>query len=107
MSTSDLSAALFGKARRSVLALIFRHPEESFYLREVARRAGVGLGAAQRELQRLTQAGILSRQVRGRQVYYRADRQCPVFLELQSLFVKTAGVADVLRDALQVIADRI
>src|SRR5262245_7194383 len=70
-------------------------------------RAGVGLGAAQRELRRLTDAGILFRQARGQQVYYQADRHCPVFGELQALFVKTAGVAEVLRAALRGLAERI
>ena len=34
-----IAAALFGKTRRCVLALLFGRPDESFYLREVARVA--------------------------------------------------------------------
>jgi predicted nucleotidyltransferase len=103
----DLAAALFGKTRREVLALLFSHADESFYLREVVRRVRAGTGAVQRELQRLADVGILVRLVRGRQVYYQANRQCPVFPELQGLLVKTVGVADVLRAALAGLADRI
>jgi len=62
------SAALFGKSRLAVLALLYGRPEESFYLREAARAAGVGLGAVQRELRRLADAGIVRRTRRGRQV---------------------------------------
>jgi predicted nucleotidyltransferase len=103
----DLAAALFGKTRREVLALLFSRADESFYLREVVRRAAVGSGAVQRELQRLADVGIVVRRVRGRQVYYQANRQCPVFPELQGLLVKTAGVTDVLRVALAGLVDRI
>jgi DNA-binding transcriptional ArsR family regulator len=39
------------------------------------RRTGAGKGAVQRELRRLSDAGILTRSVRGREVYYQADRQ--------------------------------
>jgi predicted nucleotidyltransferase len=102
-----LAAALFGKTRREVLALLLSHADESFYLREVVRHAGTGIGAVQRELKRLTEVGVIVRLVRGRQVYYQANRQCPIFAELQGLLMKTAGVADVLRTALASLADRI
>jgi len=38
--------------------------------------------------------------VQGRQVYYRANEQCPVFNELKSIVRKTFGVPDVLRQSL-------
>jgi len=105
--TDSLSATLFGKTRRAVLALLYSHVEEPFYLRQIARTAGVGLGAVQRELKKLSEAGIIRRTVRGRQVYYQANPQCPVYAELKSLVVKTVGVGDVLRAALVPLADRI
>jgi predicted nucleotidyltransferase len=33
-------------------------------------------------------------------VYYRANRDCPIYPELHGLLVKTAGIADVIREAL-------
>lgn len=103
----SLDSALFGKARRAVLALLYSHPDEAFYLRQLIRAAGAGQGAVQREVKRLSDAGIVRRTVRGHQVYYQADRRCPVFRELKSLAVKTAGVGDVLRAALAPLAERI
>lgn len=103
----SLSLVLFGKTRRAVLALLFSHPEKSFYLREVVRAAGVGQGAVQRELQRLSQAGIVLRSTRGQQVHFQANTDCPVFSELRGIILKTAGVADVLREALNPLAGRI
>src|SRR5436853_6467957 len=91
-----IAAALFGKTRRCVLALLFGRPDESFYLREVARVASTGLGAAQRELKHLSEAGLIVRSPRGQHVYYRANPACPVFAEIRLLLVKTAGLADVL-----------
>jgi len=93
-------AALFGKVRSAVLALLFSHADESFYLREIARRAGSGVGAVQRELARLLKAGLVTRSQRGREVYYQANRDSPVFSELHGFVLKTVGVADVLREAL-------
>jgi predicted nucleotidyltransferase len=88
------------KTRRSVLALLFTRPEEAFYLREVVRATGAGRGAVERELGSLAKAGIVVRETRGNLTYYRANRECPIYTELQGMMVKTAGLADVVRAAL-------
>lgn len=107
ISQEKLSAALFGKARRAVLGLLFGRPDESFYLRQVVRLAGAGQGAVQRELARLSEADVITKRRRGRQVYYRVNRKCPIYAELKGLMTKTAGLADVLRESLAPLADRI
>ena len=90
-----------------MLALLYTHIDEAYHLRRLARVAGVGLCAAQREVKRLSEIGILRRTVQGRQVHYQANPSCPIFSELRSLVVKTAGVGDVLRAALAPLAGRI
>jgi len=101
------AAALFGKVRSAVLALLFSHADQSFYLREIARMVGTGHGAVQRELAQLLKAGLVTRTRRGREVFYQANRASPVFPELHGLIVKTVGVADVLREALAPLAERV
>jgi predicted nucleotidyltransferase len=107
LASRDLAGTLFGRTRRAVLALLYARPDEAFYLRQVAREVQAGQGAVQRELQRLVQAGILSRDARGRQIHYQANRMCPIFPELHRLVVKIAGLADVLRTALMPLGDKI
>ena len=99
--SDKLSRALFPKTRCAVLGLLWMQPERAFYLRELARAAQTGQGAVQRELGRLAEAGIISRVARGGRVFYQANRGCPIFEELRGLMLKTAGLADVLRGALQ------
>lgn len=98
---------MFGKTRRAVLALLFTHPTERFYLRQIVRLTSEGLGPIQRELKALTQAGIVTRRKEGRQVYFQASNSSPIFPELKSLIIKTAGIADVLREAIEPLAHRI
>lgn len=93
--------------RRSVLGLLYSHPDEAFYTRQIAEELQAGVGALQRELGRLTGAGVIKRSKRGRHVYYQANEQCPVYPELRGLIVKTAGVMDVLRYALASLEERI
>ena len=103
----SVGTTLFGKTQLALLALFFARPEESFYLRQIVRRAGVGQGAVQRELSAWVESGLLLRTRRGNQVYYQANRESPVFAELKALAVKTAGIADVLRDAIAKFRERI
>jgi len=103
----NLSQTLFGKTRRAVLSLLYSQVDDSFYLRQIVRAAGVGLGAVQRELKQLSDAGIIQRIVRGHQVYYQANPRCPVFAELKSLVVKTVGVGAALQAALAPLGDRV
>ena len=98
--TDKLDGVLFGKTRRALLSLLFTHPDEAYYLRQLARLTGVGMGALQRELKTLSEAGIITVRVQGRQSFFQANPQCPVFEELKGLILKTSGAKDVLRAAL-------
>ena len=102
-----LVTTLFGKSLRSVLALLYSHTDESFYLRQIARTTGAGMGALQRELKQLSEAGVIQRSEIGQQAFFKANADCPVFHELRNLIIKTFGVADVVRAALSPLADKI
>ncbi|MDO8720976.1 MAG: nucleotidyltransferase domain-containing protein [Syntrophales bacterium] len=102
-----LTETLLGKTRRSLLSVLYGHADETFYLRQLVRVAGSGTGAVQRELKALTEAGIIRRIVKGRQVYYQANALCAVYPELKSLITKTAGMGDALKMAMLPLAERI
>jgi len=96
----------FGAYRRQVLGLLLLHPDESFHLREIARATNTQPGTLRRELTQLADAGVLSREKVGNLVRYKADSTCPIYDELRGILKKTAGVADVLREALAPLNDR-
>jgi len=102
-----LCSGLFGKTRQAVLALLYGRTDSSFYTKQVLDAVKIGRGTVQRELKNLTDTGIITREVQGRQVYYRANAQCPIFDELKSIVRKTFGVADVLRQSLATKADKV
>jgi len=102
-TTNDQSgflSGLFGKTRQSVLSVLYIHPDEAFYMRQLSRMTGIQMGALQRELKQLSDNGIIRRNVQGKQVYFQANRDCPIFNELKGIIIKTVGIADVLRSAL-------
>lgn len=104
-SQPRLIELLFGAYRRRILGLLLLHPEQSFYVREIMRLAGVPSGSLHRELTSLTAAGLLTRRESGSQVLYQADPSCPLFDELAGIFRKTTGLADVLREALEPLGE--
>ncbi len=102
--TLDPAKVLFGADHRRLLGLLFMRPDESFHVREIARLTGVDAGNAHRALRHFEGAGLVKAARSGNQHRYHANRESPIFVELQGIVVKTAGLADVLRDALAPIA---
>ncbi len=106
--TRALPDVLFGKARGAILGLLYEHSDESFYYRQVARELdSLSTGTLQRELDTLTQLGLIERSALGKQVFYRANQSHPVFPELRALVGKTVGAISMLRSSLGALAKRI
>ena len=107
METISLANALFSKVQRRVLALIFGHPQRSFYTSEIVRTVRSGTGAVARELARLKGSGIISAERIGNQQHYRANPNSPIFNELKSLVLKTVALAEPLKESLEPVAKTI
>lgn len=93
--------ALFTKTQQRVLAVLFGQSNRSFYANEIIALAASGSGAVQRELARLEAAALVTVLRVGNQKHYQANHAAPIFAELRSIVLKTSGMADVLRAALQ------
>lgn len=106
-NTVALMDLLFPGTRQKVLAQLLLAPEADLHLRELARLTGSHAGTLARELDKLTEAGLLLRSEQGNQVRYRANRAHPLFDDLAAIFRKTHGAAAVLREALMPLAARI
>lgn len=93
--------ALFTRTQRQVLSLMFGFPERSFFANEIVRLAGVGTGSVQRELAKLSDAGLLTVSRIGNQKHFQANPSCPIYSELRGIVLKTFGVLDQLRKAIE------
>ena len=106
-NTCALMDLLFAGTRQKVLAQVLLAPDADLHLRELARLTGSHAGTLARELEKLTETGLLLRSEQGNQVRYRANRDHPLFEDLAAIFRKTHGAAAVLRDALAPLAAKI
>lgn len=102
-----IAATLFGKTRRAVLARLFLEPEREFRLRELSKLTGISSGSVQHELKQLVDADLVVRSERGGLVIYRANPGCPVYEEVRGIVEKTAGIDELVRQALRPAASRI
>lgn len=98
---------LFGGTRQRVLAVLLLQPKSSFHLRELARLTGSHAGTLGRELDKLTESGLLLRVEQGNQVHYQANTGCRLFDDLAAMFRKTHGAVPALREALEPLIDLI
>jgi uncharacterized protein len=106
-TASTLSSTLFGRTRGAVLAVLFGHVGEAYYLRQLSRMTGVALGPVQRELRQLVDAGLVIRKTLGTHTLYSANEASPVFAEMRNLVSKTVGIHDVLLAALHPLEKKI
>jgi predicted nucleotidyltransferase len=107
IAPSALASALFTPVQQRVLAVLFGQPDRRFQSAELIRLAGSGTGATHRLLLRLAECGLLDVTFEGRQKYYQANPQSPVFDELVGLIQKTVGLVRPIEEALAPLADRI
>ena len=99
---------LFTPTVQRVLGAVLPQPEQSFTLQELLRVAAAGRGSAQQQIDRLVAAGVLIDEPRrGRQRSIRANTNYFLYSELRSIALKTFGLAEPVRDALQPFADRV
>lgn len=71
----SLADALFTRTQQRVLGVLFGQPDRSFYASELIRMAGTGSGAAQRELARLENSGLLVSRRVGHQKHYQCQHE--------------------------------
>jgi predicted nucleotidyltransferase len=103
----SLVDALFSSTQQRTLGLLFGQPERSFFANELIALTGSGSGAVQRELRRLADSGLVTVTRAAGRKYFQANRNAPLFAELRSIVLKTMGLAEPVKAALEPLRPRI
>jgi hypothetical protein len=102
---SLLSPLVSSKTRVRLLLRFFSNPDSTSYLRALAGEFGVSSNAVREELNRLSQAKLLTSQKNGREVNYRANQKHPLFGELVSIVQKVLGIDKVIENIIEQLGD--
>lgn len=105
--SSGIAEVLFTAVQQRVLGLLFGQPERRFQSAELIRLSQSGTGAVHRLATRLAEVGLITVIESGAQKYYQANPDSPIFAELHRLIIKTSGLAEPIREALQPLAEKI
>jgi DNA-binding transcriptional ArsR family regulator len=84
------------KTRIKLLVRFFFNPSTRSYLRELAKEFNVSTNSVREELSQLTRTELLTSQKSGRQVFYKANQDHPLFPELKSMVSKVMGIDQVI-----------
>ncbi|MBW2602850.1 MAG: winged helix-turn-helix transcriptional regulator [Deltaproteobacteria bacterium] len=93
------------KTRIKLLTRFFFNPETRSYLRELAKEFNVSTNSVREELNQLTKTKLLTSKKSGRQVFYKANRNHPLFPELKSMVGKVMGINQVVEGIVTRLGD--
>ena len=93
---SLFAGLISSKTRIKLLIRFFFNPKTRSYLRGLAKEFGVSSNSVREELNQLTHTNILKSERNGRQVFYMANEDHPLFPELKSMVSKVMGIDRVI-----------
>lgn len=97
MVRNALSSVIPSRTRVDILVKLFLNPGLKAYLRQLASEFHVSTNAVRTELNHLTDHKILISERSGRNVYYQANIDHPLFPELFSMVRKITGIDELVR----------
>ncbi len=100
----SLLPLLRSRTQGELLALVLLHPDREYSITELAEACGVTTTAALREVERLTEGGILEDRRVGRSRIVKARTDTPLYRPLSDLIAVTFGPMPLLAEALSGLA---
>lgn len=92
-----LSEILSSKIRAEIFHLLFGIADSELHMREIARRSGHAIGTIQTEFKKLLRLDLVKKRRDGNRLYYRANKDHPLYPDIHSLVIKTIGLTDIFR----------
>lgn len=89
---NQLQDFMLSRVRVKVMELFFTHPDGIYYVREITREIKEEINAVRRELDRMTQTGLLRSESRGNRLYYNLNPRYFFYPELQQMVAKSTGL---------------
>ena len=96
-----LSEILSSNIRADIFRLLFGVTDSELHMREIERRSGYAIGTIQSELKKLLRLDLVIRRKDGNRTYYKANKNHPLFLDIQRLVLKTVGLFDIFQNELK------
>jgi predicted nucleotidyltransferase len=94
-------AELFtSNTRAEIMRILFDGRGHERYLREIEKMGQVGVNSIQKEIKHLLSMDLVKSRKDGNRIYYKANIQHPIYLDLVSIVEKTVGIISELKTRL-------
>jgi uncharacterized protein len=104
---ATLDRLFLSRSRAAIFRLLFGVTEPELHVRAMERGSGLNINAIRAELANLKELDLVVERRDGNRLYYAANRSHPLHDELRSIVLKTAGLGDVLKGALEDLSIRV
>lgn len=94
--TNSLKYIFVSQTRLKLIGVLFYFPSDIYYVRQLVRLVGEEINSVRRELENMKKAGVVESEWRGNRLYYSANRNSPLFLDLLVLANKINGLGSAL-----------
>lgn len=93
-----LSQILSSKVRAGVLRHLFGVNAVELHMREIQRVVGCTIGPIQSELKKLLALQLVTARRNGNRLYYQANKEHQLYVDIRSMVLKTSGMGDYLKE---------
>lgn len=91
-SESIFKKILVSQTRLKLISILFYHPGELFFVRQLVRETGEEINSVRRELSNLKDAGIVESETRGHRLFYSSNQKSVIFNDLLLIAHQNSGL---------------
>lgn len=99
----DIMKIFKSKARKALFRLYFTNPDKAYYLRELERKTKIPVSMLRKELIPLKKEGLFTSSREENLLYYKLNKEYPLYAELKNITFKTVGIQGTLSKELSLI----
>ncbi len=88
------------KTRAAFFRILFGLDPVELHLREIARQSGFTIGTIRQEAEKLTRLSLVIKRKDGNRLYYKANKQHPLYDLINKMVLRTFGVIAILKNKL-------
>jgi DNA-binding transcriptional ArsR family regulator len=99
-----LTRIFSSRTRIDILRLLFTHPDNRYYVRQIGRELHRDISGIKRELDNLEKAGLLISDKVGNLRYYTVNKSSAIYSEIKGIIGKTVGAQATLSTSLATLS---
>lgn len=99
---NTLAQLICSRVRAEIFRILFGPGAGELHLREIQRQSGFAVGTVRQDIEKLVKIGVVIRRQDSNRVYYTANENHPLYVEIRQLVLKTVGMADILAALLKI-----